>query len=308
MPKDIFARTAERLSAGLIPKYNHNLNLSNSFAKLEWISASKLAKDSIKLASLLPPETTAIAGIPRSGMIPASIIATLLHLPLYQLSETGEFERLGNGSRGKVYGFNKDETSLIAVIDDTTFSGRAIKKAKEIASTYSYKFIFNVVYYRENSIPVDNYVQVLNCPHLLEWNIVNNVVLKHLPTEKQPTSGVMLDIDGIIVHDKESGGKLLSPYLVPRTVTAPILVTGRQEKLREETEKLLLSYGAKWDKLIMMENGVNDSVQNIAEYKADIFSKKPFSFFLESCPKQAEIIFKISKKPVICPVVEKIFQ
>src|SRR4051812_30935758 len=52
----------------------------------EWISTARLARDATLLAGLLPLDVAGIVGVPRSGLIPAAIVATYLHLPLYELT------------------------------------------------------------------------------------------------------------------------------------------------------------------------------------------------------------------------------
>ena len=66
---------------------------------LEWISTSQLIEDGLKLIKYVQPDTTGIIGVPRSGMIPATAVATHCHLPLYELTGSGP-RQMTAGSRG----------------------------------------------------------------------------------------------------------------------------------------------------------------------------------------------------------------
>jgi hypothetical protein len=276
------------------------LRASSVKRNLEWIGTAQLIADSIKLAGLLPVNASGIAGIPRSGMVPASVIATHLHLPLYQLTEEGVLERLGHGWRGRELGFSQSSGPLV-VVDDTVYGGNAMSKAR--ASLIGTEAIFAAVYVRpEKRDAVDVFTRLLPSPHFLEWNMFNTGCMAGYCQDTIWGAGIATDLDGIICHDAESGGTLLTPYLVPRTHTCRLIVTGRPEADRVVTEELLRSIGCKWERLEMLQSG------DIAEHKAKHFAASPCGLFIESDIIQAEKIAALSKKPVICPRAGKVFQ
>jgi hypothetical protein len=262
---------------------------------LHWVSTSQLVADAIALAGSLPLNCSGVVGIPRSGMIPAAIIATHLHLPLYALEGRDLRKCWAEGSRGGgVVGYG----GPLAVVDDTTFSGGAMGRVRNAMRERD--AVFAAVYVnsdRATSVrAVDFYARAIPSPHILEWNVTNN------------WSTLAFDIDGIIVHDAESGGLLGSPYILPRRWPARLIATGRHERHRAETESLLRSLAITWQRLEMLPDHIPLTPRTAAEHKAKHFAAIPdVHFFVESCPEQAEIISRLSKKPCICPRVSRIF-
>lgn len=271
--------------------------------KMVWVSTARLAADSLRLGALLPASVKGVAGIPRSGMIPASIIATQLHLPLYELQKDGTFRPMGHGARGRGM---PALPGPIAVIDDTVYTGRAIRDAKDAVKDK--RTVFTAVYCRPRAARwLDTHAVALESPHLLEWNVANSRTIMGDAINPIYGKGVAFDIDGIIVHDEHSGGRPGSPYLVPRLCEAPLLATGRREAERERTESLLRSLGARWKRLDMLPNDRPPTVESIAAHKAEAFERSGCGFFIESEPKQAEAIHALTKKPVICPRTDTVW-
>ncbi len=283
--------------------------------KLEWVSTARLAADSVVLASKLPRDINGIVGLPRSGMIPASIIASHLHLPLYELTTKGKLNRLSHGSRGDHFGFNHPTGGRLAVVDDTVYSGSAMKRARLAMTRLGHKAVYAVVYSRLMVLPesvgaVDLYARELPTPHLLEWNVANNGPFAgHAGPSGAPyyRSGLAVDLDGIIVHDAESGGDVGEAHLVPRTITAPLIITGRCESTRTVTENHLRAVGVKWSRLEMLPTGEPADAQTIAAHKAKHYAASDCGFFVESDPTQAELIHQLTGRPVMCPVAGKVW-
>lgn len=276
-------------------------NIARLTGNFEWVSTARLVTDSVTLAGLLPLDCAGVAGIPRSGMLPASVIATHLHLPLYELAETGRLTRLGDGSRGRVLGYAGGAGPL-AVVDDTVYAGSAMRVARRHMLRLRRPAVFAAVYVRpEAAGVVDVWSRLLPCPHLLEWNIVNNGPFAGWAANLAFRAGVALDLDGVIVHDAASGGRVGSPYLVPRTHPCKLIATGRPERHRAETEALLRRAGARWERLEMMSDAAPDTVESIAQHKARHYAQSGCGFFIESDPVQAELIFRLAGKPTVCP-------
>jgi len=272
----------------------------------EWISTARLAADSVTLAGLLPADCAGIVGIPRSGMVPAAICATHLHLPLWELTPSGPVP-LGAGSRGG--GLYRPSGSL-AVVDDTSYSGAALALARQ--RMRGLPAIYAVVYALPMETPQDDlFVRQLAAPHLLEWNFVNNGPFWGAASADAGGiygTGCGVDLDGIIVHDDESGGRPGTPYMVPRAHPVRLIATARPESARVQTEAMLRSLGVRWERLEMLPDGVPLTMESAAAHKARHYAATSLGFFLESDPAQAETIFRAAGKPVICPSIGRIFQ
>jgi orotate phosphoribosyltransferase len=261
--------------------------------------------DAIALAGLLPLDCDCVAGIPRSGMLPASVIATHLHLPLYELTESGRLNRLGHGSRGRAMGFGEETRNgdgRLVVVDDTVYSGYAMRTARQNVERLRRRAVFAAVYIRpEITTAVDLFGRMLSSPHLLEWNFANNGPFVGLAVNPIYKGGMAIDLDGVVVHDADSGGPVGTPYLTPRTHPCKLIVTGRPERHRAETEALLRRVRARWERLEMLPDHLPQTIESIAQHKARHFVASGCGFFVESCPVQAELIFRMTGRPTVCP-------
>jgi hypothetical protein len=274
---------------------------------MRWISTARLVTDAVKLASKLPKGIAGIVGIPRSGMIPAATMATILHVPLLELTDCTCWNSRTASSRGHLL---RERHGPLVVVDDTVYSGAAITRARAIMR--GKQAIFSAVYvHPAKEKTVDVFGELLPPPHFLEWNFPNHGPYWGAYSAELAgiyRKGVASDIDGVCVHDEDSGGELGKPYLAPRVCECPLLITGRAEKWRKLTEDQLNDHGIRWTRLEMLPNGMNPTWQNCALHKALVFRESECGLFIESCPLQAELINHLSKRPVICPRTEKVYQ
>jgi phosphoribosyl transferase-like protein len=275
---------------------------------MEWITTAQLAVDSVQLAGLLPADTARIVGIPRSGMIPASIIAAHLHLPLWELTESGHFRRLTGGSRGFIV-----PSGPTVVIDDTVYGGGSMRRARD--SLRGQPANFAAVYVRpDRAGEVDVYARTLDHrSHLLEWNFFNNHGLA--------AGGLAFDFDGILCHDPPladaDGGAGLEryrqwliearPLWLPRAQPVRLIVTARLERFRAETERWLARWNVRFERLEMCPARCASDRGDVAAWKAQHYRESATAFFVESDPGQAARIHELTGKQVICPHVARVW-
>jgi hypothetical protein len=251
-------------------------------------------------------------GVPRSGMMPASLVSVLLSKPLYSITD-GKLNMLRynspyGGTRMNNY---MDGCEKLAFIDDTTYDG---KTAKQLRKTFGENIkIISMFSTTHGSEYVDKFGQTLEAPHLLEWNFFNSAYVR----------GTMFDIDGIfapnvpieICLDEKKYIKWLrdvSPlaHRVPRLFKASLLVTGRLEKYRDITEEWLSRNGLEYENLIMFpderetERNTNHH-EVVGRFKGEIFNAShTHKYFIESEINEAKVIreqLDISDKIIICP-------
>lgn len=275
---------------------------------LEWVSLKRLTEDSVLMASMLPSNISAVIGVPRSGMIPAAIISAYLHVPLGEVAKDGQIRSLHHGSRGYILGFgNRDSEAPALVVDDTVYSGTAMRRVRETLTDR--KLIFGAIYCNPLGIAeVDIYVKRLAGPHLLEWNVFNNPPLFGMCYEQVWLKGGATDLDGILCHDELSPGIPGTPYMVPRRKPLKLICTGRYEMHRAGTETWLRDTGVAFERLEMLPDGETQDARTIAKFKAKHFKESQCGIFFESCPTQARIINQFSDKPVACPIISHVFQ
>ena len=89
----------------------------------KWINDADRLQAAIELAALLPGDVTAIAGVGRSGIAPALLIAERLHCHAYAIDEGARLTTLPNGFR-----LGADPLGALAIVDDTIATGRSFGK------------------------------------------------------------------------------------------------------------------------------------------------------------------------------------
>ena len=254
--------------------------------------------------NLIPRDIDLIVGIPRSGMLPANLMALYLNKPYTDLDSFINGHIYKAGARGQF--LNLNEIKKVLVVDDSIASGAAMKKAKAklVRKTANYQLSFCVVY----GVPgmdknVDYCLETVVTPRYFQWNIFNHTALKKS----------CFDIDGVLCVDptdeqNDDGPKYRKFLLEAQPLYIPgsklgTLVTSRLEKYRNETETWLKQQGIDYDTLVMLDlpNAAARQKANIhAKHKAKEFSKSHYTLFVESDKRQAIEINQRTKKPVFC--------
>lgn len=280
---------------------------------LRWFTHQQLALDALSLAPKLPADLSGIVGVPRSGMLPAAVLATHLHLPLFSLFDHTKKPQLipvGNGWRLASEGFTTTPVfrgdGPLLVIDDSSFGGHTsarVRRAwpainKELGGAQR-GLIFAAVYstgrrmHRAGPMP-DLTAELLEPPHFFEWHFFNSSYV----------FSTGFDFDGILTIDGT-----LAPLYLPRKNQIPLIVTGRLERHRAGSQAWLDKHGVRVGKMIMYPGTEQerDRPGELARYKAAHLKESGLKWFIESDPEQAAGIAKISGKPVICPGIAKVF-
>ncbi|UXZ55433.1 hypothetical protein LOS15_05225 [Halomonas sp. 7T] len=248
-----------------------------------------------------------VVGIPRSGMIPASMIALGLHidvigLPDFVANQTLK-TRLGNKNEGKIntaWNANK-----ILLVDDSVITGRTMQEAlSAIPDECPCKIDTLAIYVdRGSSQHVDISLSTLESPRVFQWNLFTPATL----------SRACVDIDGVLCVDpmpsqNDDGEKYIDflknadPLFLPAGKIG-CLVTNRLEKYRSQTESWLKQQGIDYDHLVMLDLPSKDERKRLGDrslHKGLFYKKHNYNFFIESSSWQAKNIVKISGKAVYC--------
>lgn len=286
-----------------------------------FLTVNDLASDAVKLASILPSDTKAIVGVARSGMTPANIVATMLHLPLLAVRQTKhDVIEVGNGWRmGGSSHIATARNKKVAVIDDTVMTGNSFRHIDKLLQKNFSDYVTCGIYVNPLATKKpDLMVHELAWPHILEWNLFNSVLSPNCAT----------DFDGVLCHDcqpwQDDDGPNYSDFIanaVPRYLSRktpiPLIITARIEKYREPTVKWLQEHGVKFGRLIMhpAKSTQERRRDDIAAWKASHFEKwakkhKPRPaplMFIESEPAQAKRINEITGRLVTCPSNAKVY-
>lgn len=265
-----------------------------------------------------------VVGIPRSGLIPALMMA------LYQDSDASSLDLFLEGKvfshgmtragSGDAAGGSIRPGSSVLVIDDSISSGTAMRKAKErIASSgiverlglsISTAAVYYVPAYSQYREIVDFAFEPCPAPRVFQWNVFNH------PEQDR----FLLDIDGIVCQDpteeeNDDGVRYLEflKSATPRFRTRfPVggFVTSRLEKYREPTEEWLARNGFRHETLAMLDLPTKEARIKAgchASFKASVFSKSDKALFLESDCRQALEIASTTGKDVFCSETMTLF-
>lgn len=250
-----------------------------------------------------------VVGIPRSGMLPASIIATHLQLPL--ATPEGYSAGIVHGRSGAGVTVGK----RVLLVDDSCNKGRAFARAVRLLPNgckVTRLAVFGPYQVEPTSV-CDIWLEVVQGPRAFAWNMQKHIRLTRWA----------FDFDGVLCRDNTKAendeGPLYArflreaePVFVPQRPIGHI-VTGRLEKYRGETEAWLRRYGIQYESLTMMpfatkaermaamkENGGRGG------WKARQAKRLGVEFFMESCPKQAGIIAREAGIPVFCTETQEL--
>lgn len=265
---------------------------------ISYISMEQRVVDVRELASRLPPDINGVAGVPRSGMAPAAMLAELLHVPLYEFSRNHGLRRISHGYR---FDRSKVRDGRLLILDDSICSGRTLNRARQRAPDRPH--LFAALYVKPDKTHlVEYYSRALPLPHLFEWNMFNSLF----------TPSLAFDFDGIFCHDGAGESTLgqAKPLYLARRSELSLIVTWRMEHQRDETLAWMARWGIRAKKLIMApyRTARRRDRHNPAEYKARHYGESPLRLFVESDPLQAEHIAAISRKPVLCPATGRIYR
>lgn len=258
----------------------------------------------------VPSDVDVVVGIPRSGMIPALMIAELLNRRCADLDAFIEGRVMSYGTRGGL--MRSGKSVKIVVIDDVVNSGQSLEKVKAqlapLAARYDIKYGCVYAESERANGAVDFWLEDISQPvktaFIKEWNVM------HLFRRSMAHS--MWDIDGLLCKDPTDDRNVAEyeaylsnaiPMVIP-TNRIGALVTYRLEKYRSVTEAWLMAHGVEYGELMMfpsMDREERNHRLGSAQYKAQIYGNAPWAqLFYESSAKQAETIHRLTGKPVWC--------
>lgn len=269
---------------------------------MQYVSIADLSRMIMRNLYKVPHDIDLVVGIPRSGLLPANMIALYLNIRLTDIDSFVQNKVYSSGYRMSAREVRP--IKKILVVDDSVQYGRAIKEAKEklqvLEKDYDILYLAPIVS-SEGSKLVDIYFTVIDDLRLFEWNVFHHNFL----------SNACLDIDGVLCKDPviDDDGPLYRDFLMSAeplflpTVPVKTLVSCRLEKYRELTEKWLQEHNIQYKELILLD--FPDKAARVnwgrhGEYKALCYKKSGATLFIESSDRQAQIIARLSHKPVLC--------
>lgn len=281
-------------------------------APYQYVTTAAMIQDAVALAGHVPSDVDAVVGIARSGLLPATAIAAVLHLPMLSLGSSGEPAALGSGGRMK--GQTATNPRHLLLVDDTIGTGKSMRSAEaRVQASYpGAKITRLAVYVHPQALhQVDLLAALYPGKHYLEWNWQN----------AGHGMACGYDFDGILCQecpakDDDDGPRYKNflmtarPLFLPRRGVVPVIVTARHEKYRAETEDWLARHGVRFKRLVMRTWNYpvdrRERVGAVGRWKAEEFAKSRVKVVAESELAQATVINTITGLPVICPAAMKV--
>lgn len=267
--------------------------------------------------SILPEDIDLVVGIPRSGIIPAFLIALFLNKKACTINEfINNLEPLNGYTRPVRENEIKNRKQKVLIVDDSIYSGKSIEDAKNLISAHKNLDEYDIQYcaifaLEQSKDKVDYFFEIVPSPRMFQWNYLNHSNAKIS----------CFDMDGVLCVDpteeqNDDSKKYVEFMLNAKPLYIPSfkinsIVTSRLEKYRPQTEQWLKEHNVQYENLYMLDlpNAKERRKLNChAEFKAKIYSKKEnCNYFIESDRTQAKKIAQLTGKQVICVSTDEYF-
>ena len=289
---------------------------------MKYITIAEMAETIRKNFYKIPHDIDFVIGIPRSGIMCASIISEFLNVPLIDVNSFVHGDSPTGGLRLKYSKQYNRKKKKALVVDDTVFNGTNNNKVRQQLEPLKekYDFVYMVVYLEGRGIDcvdlyledvrkyTDNFTSIV----LYEWNIFHH--------HEGFMSKCMYDIDGVLCvnppderNEKEYIDYIKNavPLFTP-TVKIGEIVSYRLSKNEPITKEWLNKNGIQYNKLTLFNantweernrSGISPEKMKGNHYKQQNWAK----LFVESDDFQAKKIFEISGKPVYCVESNKLY-
>ncbi|WP_350333166.1 glycosyltransferase [Coralliovum pocilloporae] len=252
------------------------------------------------------PQVDIVVGIPKSGVIPAVIIASFLNVEYIDIDSF----IFSNVKRKGVRRNNSqpEAKSRVLIVDDSINTGNQMRiiQSRLVEFQDRFDFVFCAVYGVSSETPADIGSLVLSIvpqPRVFQWNYRNHIIAE----------SCCFDMDGVLCVDppeeKNDDGPLYRDYIlnapplfIPKKKISAI-VTSRLERYRKETVEWLDKAGVQYGELIMLDLPTAEERRRLrahAPFKAEVYSGRDELLFVESNWKQTKAIALATDKPVLC--------
>lgn len=255
----------------------------------------------------LPRDIDLVIGIPRSGLLAASLVALNINVPLLDLESflSGAKPQAGRTVRPTMKENGKHTPHKVLVVDDSILTGvsMAAVRARMESAKLPVHVVYCAIYGAHNNHPeVDLCLEIVPHPRIFQWNLMRHNRL----------ADACFDLDGVLCHDptndeNDDGPRYIEFLLNARPLMTPNaaikhLVTSRLEKYRPQTEQWLERHGIVYDRLWMLDlpSAEERRKQHAhASHKAKVYLQTDTCLFVESDDDQAEAIAGLSGRPVL---------
>jgi len=246
-----------------------------------------------------PERYDLVVGVPRSGLLLASIIACKLGRPL-----AASDDEANNYWCSQL--IEPPLIKRILLIDDSVSSGRTISAARErLQAIWGPAVTITtaaLIVSPEGAGQVDCFYRAIPRPRLFEWNMMHS----------HKGQIVAVDFDGVLCAAPPPGIELddtnychwletVNPYLIP-SFTIDAIITNRLDKYRDVTKRWLERQGVKYRQLLMWSPAKFGAKRtgSLTRHKiTSLILIKP-DIYWESDYREGEAIWRSTKIPTLC--------
>ena len=259
----------------------------------------------------VPADVDLVVGVPRSGLLAASLISLHLNLKLTDLpSLRGNTPLQAVNIRTSKHAalVYPQDAQHILLVDDSLSTGASMAAAKrDLSELPGSRAITSCVVFTTAKTRhlIDLAFEDLPLPRVFEWNVMHHRSLSRK---------YCVDVDGAVcldpTPDQNDDGDAYRDFLCNATPlclpTYPVghLVTSRLEKYRAQTEAWLKKTGIEYGRLHMLDLPDMQTRRRLkchAAFKAEVYrNAEETVLFIESDRRQAAEIARLSGKPVLC--------
>ncbi|CAM4196943.1 phosphoribosyltransferase [Vreelandella rituensis] len=258
-------------------------------------SYGDLGRDITKNFDKFSGDWDLVVGIPRSGMVPAYMIALALNVNCTDISSWVNNYPL---KKGVTRGLRKELSSpwdaeKVLIVDDSIMSGKSLKSEIDALPDWLASRASTLAVYSSKPIrnDVDIILDFLPHPRAFEWNIFHHNVM----------SRSCICLEGMISEGGPGGDKdaMCFRYIPSRIIDT--IVTCQNESSRHEVEAFLASCGISYQNLVMADNDTNVmAMDSLVRFKVETFMASAAELFIEENSDQARLICQGARKPVFC--------
>ena len=259
------------------------------------------------------PAVDYVVGIPKSGIVPATMIATIKNVTFLDLDSFLFMHSRRKGRRR--HGDTEQDVPRVLIVDDSVNTGAEFRRVKGRIAALETKIevhfcaIFGLPD-RIKGAPPHMVLSRVAQPRIFQWNYRNHIIAE----------SACFDMDGVLCVDptndqNDDGPKYVdfltnaAPLFLPQKEISAI-VTSRLEKYRPETEDWLAAHDVAYKELIMLDLPTAEERRRLrahAPFKAEVYGSRDDILFVESNYKQARDIAKLTDKPVIETATDTFF-
>jgi orotate phosphoribosyltransferase len=285
---------------------------------MQYRTVAQLDDAVVSWLGALPRDIDLVAGVPRSGLLVANLLALHLNVPMTDVAGLVEGRVIHAGARYK----GSDPHLFLAkprhvlVVDDSVCSGSAMQSVKDTLrnAALPHRVTYAAVYMSPEvrfDSHVDLYRELVAMPRVFEWNLMHSTVL----------ANSCMDIDGVLCLDptdqeNDDGARYerflrFTPALMLPTAPVGWLVTSRLEKYRAQTEEWLARHNVRFGELRMMQYpdmAARRAARAYARFKSDAYEDTAAWLFIESDARMASEIATLSGRAVYCTETREMLQ